>query len=91
MARPKGSKNKSKQPIPQKVTHYYGHFLIDSGVKLEFDVRDDEVNDEFDKMMNNVEFPNGVKLLYLGESSPTSFLRTQKIVGYNINTYESEE
>lgn len=92
MGRPKGAKNKSKQLEQEKIVHYCGHFLMDSGLKIEFDVPTDEVDEkEFEEMVNNARFPDNGNVLYLGNSADTPFLRRQKIVGYEIDSYESIE
>ena len=72
-----------------KIICYFGYFLLDSGLKIEFDIPEDEANDIYRKMIN-AEFECDSTTVYLGEYAICPFILTKKIIGFQIDTYEKE-
>jgi len=65
---------------------YKGYFLMDSGLKISFDISEEDGGEEFYDLYNNSEF-NFEKegMVWLGEESDLKIL-VDKIVGFEITT-----
>lgn len=86
MARPKGSKNKVKKT--EEELYYNGYFLMDSGLKIHFDISAIDGGDFFAALNESGEFTlDESETVWLGEEAETPFIRVKKIMGFNINDY----
>jgi len=83
MSRPKGSKNKNSQ---EKEKRYAGYFIMESGLKLKFDISEENGGDDFEAMLVS-EYPfDESELVWLGETDDC-FIRAKKIIGFYIYDY----
>lgn len=75
----------------QKEKRYSGYFLMDSGLKVKFDVSEEEGGENFSvSLCGNFEFPfeKGDKV-WLGEDN-NCFILVDRIIGWQIEEYEQE-
>ena len=71
----------------EKEIRYYGYFIVDSGIKIPFDISKEDGSDKFISLLNLV-FPfEQDEIIWLGEES-NIFLRANKVVGWNIEQDE---
>jgi len=75
----------------EKEKYYVGYFLMDSGLKIPFEISEEGGGDDFSvSLYGNMEFPWGKgDIIYLGESSNLKIL-AEKIVGWEIDEIERE-
>ena len=81
MTRPKGSKNKSNE-IEEK--RYTGIFLIDSGLKVPFDISEINAGNDFEELETALWPYNKGDIIWLGEGD-NIFLRADKVIGWQID------
>ena len=69
---------------------YKGYFLMDSGIKIYFDILAQECGDDFSELYDNSKFlfERG-DCVWLGEKN-NSFILVDRIVGFSINEYFAE-
>ena len=73
----------------QQETRYEGYFLMDSGLKVSFDISEDEGGEAFSKMYDS-QFPyEKGDSIWLGECDDC-FILVDRIIGFNINQYQSD-
>ena len=75
----------------QKEKRYSGYFLMDSGLKLKFDVSEEEGGENFSmSLYGNYEFPyEKGDTIWLGGNDDVKIL-VDRIIGWSINEYEQE-
>lgn len=73
----------------QKEKRYIGYFLLDSGVKINFDISEEDGGEEFSiELYGNGNFPfEKGGYIWLGENN-SMFLLVDRIVGWKIDEYE---
>ncbi len=72
----------------QTETRYEGYFLMDSGIKVSFDMSEDEGDEEMRLLYGNLEFTyekGGV--IWLGESTNMVIL-VDRIIGFSVREYQ---
>ena len=76
----------------KKEVRYEGYFLMDSGLKVPFYISEEDGGENFSlSLYGNVEFPfEKDDVIWLGEDS-NLILRADKVVGWEIDKYESEK
>ena len=87
MGRPKGVKNKSKTVELPAERYYAGYFIMDSGLKIDFDISEDDGGDEFKELFDAKFVFDDKNTIWLGEISE-DFIRAKKVVGFYIYDYE---
>ena len=75
----------------QKEKRYEGYFLMDSGLKVPFDISEEDGGENFSvSLYGNMEFPfEKGEVIWLGEDKDMKIL-ADRIIGWNINEYEQE-
>jgi len=71
--------------------YYVGYFLMDSGIKVPFEISEEDGGEDFSiSLYENMEFP-WVKgdIIYLGEMSGMKIL-ADRIIGWDISEEERE-
>ena len=65
---------------------YVGYFLMDSGLKVKFDVTEEEGGEEFSfYLCDNSEFPwERGDIIWLGEE----YILADRVIGWSIREYE---
>lgn len=73
----------------QKQKRYRGYFLIDSGLKVPFDISEEDGGEEFNlSLYGNMEFPyEKGDVIWFGEDSNLKLL-ADRVIGWDINEYE---
>jgi len=68
---------------------YVGYFLIDSGLKVKFDVTEEEGGEEFSLYLyGNCEFPwEKGDSIWLGEEADY-YILADRVIGWSIREYE---
>jgi hypothetical protein len=66
---------------------FFCNFLIDSVLRVDFDIPEDEAGEIY-QLMKNGQFSFDNNTIFLGEAAETPLLLTKKIIGYDIDTYE---
>jgi len=71
---------------------YYGYFIIDSGLKVHFDVSREDNGEYFDKfefLYNHNKFPwEKGEVIWLGKENDY-FILADRVIGFYINGYKS--
>lgn len=75
----------------QQEKRYEGYFLMDSGLKVFFDISEDEGGENFSvSLYGNSAFPfKQGDVIWLGEDSDLRLL-ADKVIGWDINEYEQQ-
>jgi len=78
-----------KKNIKEK--RYYGYFLMDSGLKVKFDISEEDGGENFSvSLYGNGEFPfKKGDVIWLGEENDVKIL-VDRIIGWQIDEYEQE-
>lgn len=76
----------------KKEKWYSGYFLMDSGLKVPFDISEEVGGEDFRiSLYGNMEFPfEKGDIIWLGEESEVRIL-ADRIIGWNIDEYERDE
>jgi hypothetical protein len=80
--------SKKIQEKIEKETRYNGYFLMDSGLKIPFDISEDDGGEIFSvSLYGNMEFPfEKGDVIWLGENTDIKIL-ADRIIGWDINKY----
>lgn len=81
----------SEKKEVKKEKRYQGYFLMDSGLKVPFDISEEDGDANFAiSLYGNMEFP-WIKgdVIWLGEDVDMKIL-ADRIIGWDINEYEQE-
>jgi hypothetical protein len=75
----------------QREKRYNGYFLMDSGLKIPFDISEEEGGENFSiSLYGNMQFPfEKGEVIWLGEKS-NFYILADRIVGWDINEYKLE-
>ena len=75
----------------QKETRYEGYFLMDSGLKVPFDISEGDGGEDFSiSLYGNLKFPfEKDEIIWLGEDNDLK-LRADKVIGWEISEYGKE-
>ena len=75
----------------KKEKRYEGYFLMDSGLKVGFDISEEDGGENFSiSLCGNYEFPfEKGKSIWLGEDKNVNLL-VDRIIGWQISEYEKE-
>ena len=78
--------NKNKLEIEKR---YDGYFLMDSGLKVPFDISEEDGGEDFSIFLyRNMKFPfKKEDVVWLGEDENVKIL-ADRIIGWDINEYE---
>jgi len=73
----------------QREKRYNGYFLMDSGLKIPFDISEEDGGENFSiSLYGNMEFPfDKNDIIWLGEDSGLK-LRADKVIGWEIDECE---
>lgn len=82
MGRKKGSKNKPESSVE---VYFAGYFLMEGGLKVEFDIPEEDGGDEFRSMLDCKFVFEDDRMIWLGDFS----IRAKKVLGFYIYDYES--
>ena len=73
----------------QKEKRYRGYFLMDSGIKIFFDISEEEGGEEFWELYSNSNFLfEGGSCIWLGDER---YILTDRIIGFSIDEYLAED
>lgn len=73
----------------QKEVRFNGYFLMDSGIKINFDISEEFNSGKFRKLLDCEWSFEKDDVIWLGEENPV-FILADRIVGFWIDTYEIE-
>ena len=73
----------------EKETRYEGYFLMDSGLKIPFDISEEDGGNNFSiSLYGNMEFPfEKGDFIWLGEDNDMKIL-ADRVIGWSINEYK---
>ena len=76
--------------LTTKEIRYKGYFLMDSGLKIPFDISEEDGGEKFAiSLYGNIKFPfEKGEIVWLGEDNNLKIL-ADRIVGWDIDEYES--
>lgn len=78
-----------KKKIEEKETRYSGYFLMDSGLKVDFDISENDGGDYFSiALYGNGKWPfEKGGIIWLGEDKDVKIL-ADRVIGWDINEYQ---
>jgi hypothetical protein len=75
----------------QKELRYEGYFLMNSGLKVYFDISADNGGENYDKLCDAAEFNwKQGESIYLENDGEYSFVLADKVIGFSIRDYNQE-
>ena len=80
----------SKRKKIETETRHTGYFLMDSGLKVPFDISEEDGDENFKSLYGDMEFlwERG-DVIWLGEENDTKIL-VDRIIGWDITSYVAE-